>query len=137
MGKNEIGELKRENFFRILDMAGRVFIVIRYSGHATIGKRGFAPEERDSGLTLVFNSKMNFVWDEDGIDATLAFQAKPEKCFIPHEDIISIYSPELKVQFFADQIEGDDEDEAEEAFVKDKIEQQDDNVIRVNFKKED
>jgi hypothetical protein len=140
MSKSELGDLKREMFFRLMDMAGRVFIVIRYSAHATIGKRGFTPEERESGLTLVLNSKMNFIWDDEGIEATLAFQSKPEKCFIPHEDVISIYSPELKVQFFADQIEDDsDEDtknEIEKAPVKKKIEQQDDNVIRVNFKKD-
>lgn len=93
-----IDELKRDVFCRFVDLAGRAYIHIRYSGAVRLGRRGFVGDERESGLVLVLNSKMNFTWDEDGIRATLLFGTAPEKCFIPSDDIIAIYSPELGAQ---------------------------------------
>jgi len=48
---------------------------------------------------LVFNSKMNFDWNEQGISATLGFGSRNEKCFIPAESIFSVFSPDLNAQF--------------------------------------
>ena len=42
---------------------------------------------------------MNFIWDDYGITATLVFGTSAQKCFIPIDNIISVYSPELNVQF--------------------------------------
>ena len=80
-------------------MAGRVFIHVRYSDDVLIGGRGFLAEEKEKGLILVFNAKMNFEWNSQGISATLGFGPKTEKCFIPPESIISVFSPDLNAQF--------------------------------------
>jgi hypothetical protein len=91
--------LKKRVFFDMLDLAGRVFVLVRHSDNVVIGKRGFLPGEKESGLVLVFNRKMNFQWDEPGISAKLVFGQISENCFIPNEDILSIFSPELLAQF--------------------------------------
>lgn len=80
-------------------MAGRVFIHVRYSDAVLIGDRGFMAEEKEKGLVLVFNAKMKFEWNEQGIEATLGFGPKTEKCFVPPENIISVFSPDLNAQF--------------------------------------
>ena len=92
-------DLKKHVFFELLDMAGRVFIHVRYSEEVMIGERGFLAEEKEKGLVLVFNSKMKFEWNEQGITATLGFGTKTEKCFVPPESIISVFSPDLNAHF--------------------------------------
>ncbi len=92
-------DLKKHVFFELLDMAGRVFIHVRYSNNVLIGERGFLAEEKEKGLVLVFNARMKFEWNEQGISATLGFGPKTEKCFIPPESIISVFSPDLNAQF--------------------------------------
>jgi len=94
-----LNNLKKTVFYDLLNLAGRVFIVVRYSENVEIGNRGFLPEERENGLILVFNSRMNFSWDDGGILAHLVFGTSPEKCFIPEDDIVAIYSPELETHF--------------------------------------
>jgi hypothetical protein len=94
----ELGEIKKEVFFRLLELAGRVYIVVRYSDEVRIGMRGFSEEERQGGLVLVFNRGMQFAWEPSGIKASLVFGSSIEKCFIPEEDIVAVYSPELGVQ---------------------------------------
>jgi hypothetical protein len=94
-----LDELKREVFFRLLDLAGRVYIQVRYSDAVRIGRRGFLAEEKEEGLVLVLNQKMKFTWDDEGIHTTLLFGTAPEKCFIPAGDIVAVYSPELGAQF--------------------------------------
>jgi hypothetical protein len=127
--RSKINELKKEVFFRLLDIAGRVFILVKYSDAVRIGRRGFLPEEKENGIVLVFNQKMNFTWDESGIHATLLFGTTPEKCFIPPENIVAVYSPELEAQFVVSpEAEGEDREEKEESKVED-------NVIRVDFRK--
>ena len=79
-------------------MAGRVFILVHYSDDVLIGNRGFLPEEKANGLVLVFNKRMNFTWDDEGISTTLVFGTAPEKCFIPQEQIGLVFSPDLNVQ---------------------------------------
>ncbi len=94
-----LDELKKQIFFELLDLAGRVFVLVRHSDDVVIGKRGFLPEEMEKGLVLVFNKKMHFQWDEPGITAKLGFGATQEQCFIPVDDILSVFSPELLAQF--------------------------------------
>ncbi len=95
----DLNELKKRIFFSLLDLAGRVFVLVRHSDGVAIGKRGFLPEEREKGLVLVFNNKMNFTWDDSGISAKLVFGTTSEACFIPQDDIVSVFSPELLAQF--------------------------------------
>lgn len=103
-----VEELKKQVFYDMLNIAGRVFIAVSYSEDVVIGKRGFLPQEREKGLVLVFNQKMHFTWDDLGITTTLAFGTTPEKCFIPQESIMTIFSPELNAQFSALSKEGED-----------------------------
>ena len=92
-------DLKKHIFFELLDLAGRVFVLVGHSDDVLIGERGFLPEEKEKGLILVFNRKMNFEWNEQGISATLGFGTKNEKCFVPPDSIITIFSPDLNAQF--------------------------------------
>jgi len=96
---HDLAALKKHIFFELLGTAGRVFILVKYSEDVLIGERGFLPEEKEKGIILVFNPAMNFEWHEGGISATLGFGTKTEKCFIPSDSIISIFSPELNAQF--------------------------------------
>ena len=97
--KERIGDLKRHIFYELLDMAGRVMVLVKYSPDVVIGNRGFVGEEKEAGIILVFNPKMKFTWDEFGITATLVFGATPQKCFVPADNIAAVYSPELNAQF--------------------------------------
>jgi hypothetical protein len=99
---DEISGLKREVFYRLMDLAGRVFIVARDHEGVIIGNRGFLEEERERGITLVFNRRMNFTWDGSGLSATLVFGSTAEKCHIPSSAIVAVYSPELKVQLIVE-----------------------------------
>ena len=97
--RSRLNGLKKTIFYEMLDMAGRVFIVARYSEDVVIGSRGFTEEEKKNGIVLVFNKSMNFTWDDLGISSTLVFGTSPQKCFVPVDHIVAIYSPELKSQF--------------------------------------
>lgn len=90
--------LKRTIFFEILEMAGRVFIIVDYDESVVIGKRGFLPEEKERGLVLVFNKRMSFAWQADALVANLVFVDKPEKCYIPINFITGVFSPDLRIQ---------------------------------------
>jgi hypothetical protein len=94
-----LNSLKKHVFFEFLNLTGRVFILVRYSDDVMLGNRGFTSEEKENGIILGFIQKMNFLWDDYGIAATLIFGTSPQKCFIPADDIGSIYSPELNAQF--------------------------------------
>ncbi|MBF0553282.1 MAG: hypothetical protein HQK96_01850 [Nitrospirae bacterium] len=97
---SKLNELKKTIFYELLNVMGRVFVIVRYSEDVQIGTRGFVNAEKENGLVLVFNSKMNFTWSDDGlISARLVFGTKPEDCLIPIEHIIAVYSPELQTQF--------------------------------------
>lgn len=91
--------LKKTVFYEMLKLAGRVFIVARYSERVVVGNRGFTEDEKENGIVLVFNSSMNFSWDDEGIASTLVFGTSPERCFIPADDIVAIYSPEMNSRF--------------------------------------
>lgn len=93
-----LNELKKYVFFEILELAGRVFIVVDYDETVVIGRRGFLPEEKERGLILVFNRKMKFTWDEDAITAILVFGNTPERCYIPINAIAGVFSPDLRIQ---------------------------------------
>lgn len=94
-----LNSLKKHVFFELMGLAARVFILVKYSGDVVLGNRGFSAPEKENGIVLVFNSGMNFIWDDYGITATLVFGTSAQKCFIPIDNIISVYSPELNVQF--------------------------------------
>ena len=96
---SSLNDIKKQIFYDMLELAGRVFIAVRYSDNVVIGNRGFLPEEKEKGLVLVFNKMMNFEWSESGISATLGFGTKTEKCFIHPDEIFAVFSPELSAQF--------------------------------------
>ena len=95
----DLTDLKKYVFFELLELSGRVFIHVKYSEGVMIGERGFLAEEKEKGLILVFNDRMKLEWNEQGISATLGFGTRTEKCFIPSESIISVFSPDLNAQF--------------------------------------
>jgi len=135
-----IEELKKTIFYEMLDLAGRVFIVVRHSAEVMIGTRGFTEEERKNGIVLVFNRKMNFSWDDRGIATTLVFGAVPQKCFIPAEDIVVIYSPELNAQFMAAPLPQEETSELEKNIGDGKQERksslsENSKVVKVDFQK--
>ncbi len=94
-----LNELKRHIFYELLDLSGRVFVVVRNAENVIIGNRGFLPEEEEKGLILVFNKGMQFQWDDFGIDARLVFGTTPQHCIVPAEHIMGVYCPELNSQF--------------------------------------
>lgn len=95
-------DIKRDVFYRLLDIAGRAFVLVQNSDNVVIGRRGVTEQEKESGIVLVFNKGMRFTWDEDGIHASLVFGGVMEKCYIPCRDIIAIYSPDAKIQLTVD-----------------------------------
>lgn len=95
----KIGNLKRHIFYELLNLAGSVFIVVRYDPSVVVGRRGFLPEEEEKGLILVFNRRTNLRWEDGFIDTKLVFGTAVEHCIIPEEHIIVIYSPEMNTQF--------------------------------------
>jgi hypothetical protein len=96
---SSLDDLKKRIFYDMLDLAGRVFILASYSADVIIGKRGFLAEEKEKGIVLVFNKRMDFEWTNAGISARLVFGAETHQCFIPHDSIMSVFSPELSAQF--------------------------------------
>jgi len=132
-------ELKKMVFYGMLDLAGRVFIVARHSGNVVIGNRGFTEDEKRQGIVLVFNNRMQFSWGDSGISATLVFGASPQKCFIPTEDIMVIYSPELNAQFAAGPAKenrtGDGSKQEKEETSEAEKTPQDSKVVKVDFRK--
>lgn len=133
---NATEELKREVFGRIMELVGRVFIVIRHSERVHIGRRGFTDEEKVEGLVLVFNAKMTYIWGDDGIEGTLSFGGKAEQIFIPSEDIMLVYSPELGVQLHVSPVKSEVEGAAVTAKPKQaEAVDRDAKVIKVDFSK--
>lgn len=130
----DLDGIKREVFFGFLELVGRAYILVRHSENVSVGRRGFLPEEKESGMVLVLNNRMDFVWDEGGLNATLAFGSTREKCHIPSDDIVAVYSPELGAQFVvsAGSHEESRPDASEQAAEKAAVE---DNIIKVDFKK--
>ena len=103
---SEMNKLKKHVFYEMLNLAGRVFVLVRHSDDVIIGKRGFLPEEKEKGLILVLNTRMNFIWDDKGISVKLVFGTVTEPCFIPAGQIVSVFSPELNAQFSVTQEDG-------------------------------
>jgi hypothetical protein len=135
-----INNIKKHVFFELLSGAGRVMILVRYSPDVVIGKRGFTDEEKKTGLTLAFNERMKFFWDDYGITASLAFGESSQKCFIPAGSIAAVYSPEMRAQLFtaaaedrgqAGQSGPDRDDEDDDGKVNSG--QDGENVINVDF----
>jgi hypothetical protein len=100
--KNQIKYLQNL-FYNLLNDYGRAFMLVKYSDRTIIGNRGFTDEEKEGGLILVLNNRnhRNLQWTEDGsIAATLSFGVnnKMENCFLHHEDIVAVFSPDAKVK---------------------------------------
>ncbi len=134
--QKKLNDLKKKVFYEMLNLAGRVFVLVRYSDNVIIGQRGFTEEEKKNGIILVFNQRMNFTWDKDGISATLVFGTTPEKCFISADDIILIFSPELRSQFIVspDMVKESTREESDlDSSREIKEETKEDKVVRVDF----
>lgn len=131
-----VNSLKKHVFYELLHLAGRAFVLVRYSEHVIIGNRGFTDDEKENGIILVFNSRMNFQWDEYGITATLVFGTSPQKCFIPVDEISAIYSSELGAQLIVSSPSGKMQEirTKSAADTKDSSESAG-NVIKVDFTK--
>ncbi|RMG01141.1 MAG: hypothetical protein D6726_10135 [Nitrospirae bacterium] len=127
----ELNRLKREVFYSLLNTVGRVFIIVRHSEDVIIGRRGFLEEEKEKGLVLVFNNRMNFRWEDWGIDAKLVFGTRTEHCMIPVENIIGVYSPEAEAQFLCTYTAEKKEEKPSPEL--DSENQKDDKVVRVDF----
>ncbi|MFZ5907668.1 MAG: hypothetical protein ACOYVJ_09770 [Nitrospirota bacterium] len=124
----------RNLFYDLFNDYGRVYVVLKYSEHARIGRRGFTEEEKEKGLVLVFtqNNNRDLQWTEDGnITTTLGFGAgnKPEKCFFGADDIISVFSPDAKVRFDRWDWLGEDESPKAEAAAGEDAIPHDDKVV--------
>ena len=130
----DLTELKKHIFFELLGLAGRVFVLVGHSDKVIIGERGFLPEEKENGLILVFNRKMNFEWNAQGISATLGFGSKNEKCFIPSESIVTVFSPDLNAQFSVSP-DAQDDSQGRKAGVKAPSTSKKEKVIKVDFGK--
>lgn len=94
----KLNDLKKNVFFELLNIAGRVYMVVRYSPNVDLGRKVFTEDEKTNGLTLVFTTRMNIQWDSVGLATMLTFGSQAYRCFIPAEDILAIYSPDLQVQ---------------------------------------
>lgn len=133
-----LSNLKETVFYDLLNMTGRVFIVIKFSESVIVGNRGFLPEEKENGLVLVFNSGMRFRWEGNAIDATLSFGSRTEKCYIPADDIIAIYSPEAQAQFITAPSQSvttvDDRSGKEDNAPSTEGKEKNENVVRVDFR---
>jgi len=91
-------------FYELFNDYGRVYIIVKYSDQTAIGNRGFTAEEKEKGLVLVFthNNHKRLHWTEDGnIIVTVSFgnDNRLENCFIHHDDIIALYSPDAMVKY--------------------------------------
>lgn len=128
-----LNELKKEVFYALLNLAGRVFILVEHADGVVIGTRGFLAEEEEKGIVLVFNSKMNFQWDDSGLSAKLVFGTTPQQCFIPPDAIISIFSPEMSAQFSVSPGNNPSPRTAEAG--PDERPASDGKIVRVDFKK--
>ncbi|MBF0606990.1 MAG: hypothetical protein SFH39_09435 [Candidatus Magnetobacterium sp. LHC-1] len=106
---DQLNDLKMSIFYDIMEIVGRVFIIVRYSEDVLIGNRGFIDNERQDGITLVFNTRMNFTWQDDILEAKLVFGATAQQCVIPVQHIIAIYSPELQSQFVTSYVQPEGE----------------------------
>lgn len=130
---SDLDELKKQVFEGLMELAGKVYILARSSEDVVIGKRGFVGDEKEQGITLVFNQRMKYIWDDVGIKATLVFGSSAEKCEVPTSQIVAVFSPELGVQFIADPSGEKDRDGGAAPAALDG----DGKVIRVDFKKKD
>ena len=100
--KNQIKYLQNL-FYDLLNDYGQAYVVVKYSENTIIGKRGFTEEEKKKGIMLIFNrgNHKNLQWTDDGsIITTLGFGAgnRPEKCFLHFDDILSVFSPSVKIR---------------------------------------
>jgi hypothetical protein len=99
--KKQVEYLQRL-FYDIWNDFGSVYLIVKYSGKSSIGKRGFTEEEKKQGMILVFNDKTSTTldWDAEGnLTCLLAFGDRKEDVFIHHDDLLGVFSSEAGVQF--------------------------------------
>jgi len=140
MIRQRLNELKIKTFYELLDLAGRVFLIVRYSDEVRIGTRGFLPEEKENGLVLVLNKKMKFTWEDGVLECRLVFGSKPHSCFIPEDHIIGVHSPELNTQLvvapnISDEKEAVQEERPEKTLATLPSAKSGKNVVKVDFTK--
>ncbi|GBE03066.1 hypothetical protein BMS3Bbin06_01634 [bacterium BMS3Bbin06] len=128
-----LNNLKKHIFNELMELVGRVFIIVGFSEDVKIGNRGFLPEEKEKGLVLVFNRGMSFRWHDWGIEAKLAFGSTPQECLVPIEHIIGIYSPEAGTQFLSLPEESTQQSEEREGETQGNVEGS--KVVKVDFGK--
>ena len=95
-------EYLQKLFYDIWNDFGSVYLIVKYSGNTSIGKRGFTEEEKKQGMILVFNEKTSnkLNWDAEGnLTCVLAFGARKEDIFVHHDDLLGVFSSEAGVQF--------------------------------------
>lgn len=95
-------EYLQKLFYAIWNDFGSVYLLVKYSGKTSVGKRGFTEDEKKHGLILVFNNKTNskLDWDAEGnLTCVLAFGARKEDVYIDHDDLLGVFSQEAGIQF--------------------------------------
>ena len=95
-------EYLQKLFYDIWNDFGSVYLIVKYSGNTTIGKRGFTEEEKKQGMILVFNDKTSTAldWDAEGnFTCVLAFGERKEDLYLHHDDLLGVFSSEAGVQF--------------------------------------
>ena len=135
----ELNDIKMRVFFDLLNLVGRVYVIVRYSTEVSLGNREFSEQEMENGLILVFNAKTNFTWKDGAIEAKLVFGASPQRCYIPAEHVVAVYSPELNTQFVVTYKSADDPtipaDAGADKDAAAAVKPEPDNILRVDFKK--
>lgn len=133
--KSRLNKLKKDTFFELLDLAGRVFIVVGYSDDVRIGSRGFLEGEKETGLVLVLNRRMKFKWDDDVLECRLVFGTEPHDCIIPEEHILAVHSPEMNTQLVVAPMSPESASRDGEGGGEPASQQDEGNVVEVDFKK--
>lgn len=133
--KARLNKLKRDTFFELLDLAGRVFIVVGYSDEVRIGSRGFLEGEKETGLVLVLNQRMKFKWENGVLECSLVFGTEPQECVIPEEHILAVHSPEMNTQLIVAPVSPAAGSKTGEGGGKTVPHQGEGNVVEVDFKK--
>jgi hypothetical protein len=133
--RDSLNALKKHCFFEFLNLVGKVYILVKYSENVILGNRKFSEEEKNNGIVLVFNTRMNFFWDDYGINATLLFNTTAQKCFIPIDDIVAVYSPELNAQLITAPHKSSDKKSIDRNKKFPKTSTEKGNVIEVDFSK--
>lgn len=97
-------DLRKSVFYNILDMAGKVYIVVKYSEESILPWT--KKHIKEGSMSLVFNQSnyKNLVWTNSRVNVVLGFSDTTMQCTFPSKDIIAIFSPQLNIHFSCDEI---------------------------------